>query len=138
MTAQPIMDRPPVRLTLAALWTSTMFCYVYGDYFGLYVPGTVSAMDRGLMRPLGHATPTLLVTVALMMAAPALMISLCLLLPRPGCRWANIGFGLFYTLIMAATLDGSPPFYLALALIEMGLTLSVALVAARWPKSGMP
>jgi hypothetical protein len=28
-----------VRLKLSSLWAALMFCYLYGDYFGLYVPG---------------------------------------------------------------------------------------------------
>ncbi len=27
-----------VKIMLSALWTSVMFCYIYGDYFELYVP----------------------------------------------------------------------------------------------------
>lgn len=30
-----------VKTKLSALWASVMFCYVYGDYFGLY--GTASS-----------------------------------------------------------------------------------------------
>jgi hypothetical protein len=28
-----------VKMKIAALWVSLMFCYVYGDYFELYEPG---------------------------------------------------------------------------------------------------
>ncbi len=28
-----------VKIKLAALWASVMFCYIYADYFGLYEPG---------------------------------------------------------------------------------------------------
>lgn len=34
----------PVRLKLWALWTALMFCYVYGDYSGLYPPGQLKGM----------------------------------------------------------------------------------------------
>ena len=27
-----------VKIKLAVLWTSVMFCYIYEDYFELYVP----------------------------------------------------------------------------------------------------
>lgn len=36
--------RAPTKVKLAALWASTMFCYIYCDYFGLYVAGTVNEM----------------------------------------------------------------------------------------------
>jgi hypothetical protein len=28
-----------VKIKISALWASVMFCYIYGDYFGLYKPG---------------------------------------------------------------------------------------------------
>jgi hypothetical protein len=37
----------PIRLKLSALWAALMFCYVYGDYFGLYRPGQLQGMLRG-------------------------------------------------------------------------------------------
>ena len=36
-----------VRIKLAALWTSVMFCYIYGDYFELYVPKKVEGLLNG-------------------------------------------------------------------------------------------
>ena len=39
--------RIPVRLRLSALWSSLMFCYLYGDYFGLYKPGKLQGMIEG-------------------------------------------------------------------------------------------
>ncbi len=125
--------RPPTKVKLATLWASTMFCYIYGDYFGLYVAGTLADMNGGRMGPLGHATPGVLTATSLMMAVPSLMVALSLLLPARICRWACILLGLFYTAIMAASLAGSEPFYKVLAAIEMALTLAITLVAVRWP-----
>jgi hypothetical protein len=36
-----------VRIKLSALWTSVMFCYIYGDYFELYVPKKVEGLLNG-------------------------------------------------------------------------------------------
>ena len=126
--------RAPAKVKLAALWASTMFCYIYGDYFGLYVAGTLADMNHGIMGPLGRATPAVLTSVSLMMAVPSLMVALSLLLPARICRWACIVLGLFYTAIMAVSLPSSEPFYKVLAAIEMVLTLAITLVAARWPR----
>ena len=41
---RPVDAPVPVRLKLAALWTSAMFCYLYADYFGLFIPGTLEGM----------------------------------------------------------------------------------------------
>lgn len=126
--------RAPAKLKLAALWASTMFCYIYGDYFGLYVAGTLADMNHGSMGPLGQATSDVLTGVSLMMAIPSLMVALSLLLPASICRWACIVLGLFYTAIMAVSLPGSELFYKVLAAIEMTLTLAITVIAIRWPR----
>lgn len=125
--------RAPAKVKLSALWASTMFCYIYGDYFGLYVVGTLADMNHGNMGPLGHATPGVLTGVSLMMAVPSLMVALSLLLPARVCRWACIVLGVFHTAIMAISLPDSEPFYKALAMIEMALTMTITVIAIRWP-----
>lgn len=126
--------RAPTKVKLAALWASTMFCYVYGDYFGLYVTGTLADMNKGNMGPLGHATAAVLTGTSLMMAVPSLMVALSLLLPARLCRWTCIVLGLLYTAIMAVSVPGSEPFYKVFAAIEMVLTLAITVVAVRWPR----
>ncbi len=129
------LDARPTRRTLiAAAWTATMFCYVYGDYFGLYVPGALAAMARGAIGPLGHATDAVLVGVALMMAVPSVMIFLTLWLPLVACRALSILLGALYTAIIGPTLPGSPPFYVGLGAVEMALTLTIVALAWRWPR----
>lgn len=125
--------RPPTKVKLAALWASTMFCYAYGDYFGLYVPGTLADMSRGNMGPLGQASSGVLIGVSLMMAVPSLMVALSLLLPAAVSRWASVILGTAYTGIMAVSLPGSEPFYKTLGVIEITLTMAIAIVALRWP-----
>ncbi|MEM1328087.1 MAG: hypothetical protein AAGI23_19170 [Bacteroidota bacterium] len=39
--------RPHIKFKLAALWTTTTFCYLYGDYFELYTPGKVDSLLSG-------------------------------------------------------------------------------------------
>ncbi|MCW3837417.1 DUF6326 family protein [Sphingomonas canadensis] len=127
--------RPPAKLALSALWASLMLCYVYGDYFGLYMPGKVMAMNAGRMGPLGLATDQVLVAVSLMMAIPALMIAGALLIPAAVGRWLNLVLGLAYTAIMAMTMaGGAPPFYLTLGGIEIAITLAIVWRAVFWPR----
>lgn len=133
--AAPLTDyKAPAKLKLSALWASTMFCYVYGDFFGLFRPGRVMAMNAGNIGPLGEATPGVLIGVSLMMAIPALMVFLSLALPPFLCRWLNIALGLAYSAIMLLTMQGAQPFYLVLGGIEVALTLGVVWVAATWPR----
>ena len=126
--------KPPTRLKLAALWTATMFLYAYGDYFGLYVAGTLADMNRGIMGPLGPTTPGMLVLLSIMMAIPSVMVFLSLIIPPASCRWINVVFGIAYTGIMAISLPGSALFYTVLAIMEMALTMTIAVMAWRWPK----
>ena len=130
--------RAPTKVRLAALWASTMFCYVYEDYFVLYGAGTLADMNKGIMGPLGPATPGILIAVSMMMALPSLMIILTLVFAPRVCRWVNIVLGLAYTGIMAISIPGSQPFYVALGIIEMTLTMAIALVAFRWPRIADP
>jgi hypothetical protein len=127
--------RAPTKVKLAALWASTMFCYAYGDYFGLFITGTLADMNRGVMGPLGVATSGVLIGVSLMMAVPSLMVVLSLMLPAPICRWASVILGIAYTGIMAVSLPGSEPFYKTLGTIEIALTLAIVIVAFRWPRA---
>lgn len=123
-----------VRFKLAALWTSLMFCYVYGDYFGLYQPGKLQGMLDGRMDPLGPATQAVLLGTSLMLAIPGLMVFLSLMLGPSVARWLNIAMGIAYTLIMAISMPGAWMFYLCLGAIEMLLTLAIVWHAWRWPR----
>jgi hypothetical protein len=75
-----------VKLKLSALWTSLMFCYVYGDYFGLYKPGKLQKMLNGDMGTLGAITQGVLLGTSVLMTIPSLMIALSLLLPASASR----------------------------------------------------
>jgi hypothetical protein len=136
MTAQFELEdfRPPTKVVLAALWTSLMFLYVYGDYFNMYTPGKIEEMSAGRIGPLGAASESVLLGVATMMAIPGLMIALSLLLPPVIGKWLNVLFGLAYTGILALTLPGAPLFYLAYGGIEIALTLLITWTALRWPR----
>ena len=73
----------PVKFKLSALWASVMFCYIYGDYFGLYQPGKLRGMLDGRMVPLGPTTQGVLLGTSIMMAIPSIMVFLSLALkPR--------------------------------------------------------
>lgn len=130
------LDDPKVnvKLKLAALWASLMFCYVYGDYFGLYVPGKLAGMLAGRMDPLGAVTQGVLLGTSAMMAVPALMVCLSLLLRPVPSRWANVALGLVYAAIMLMTMPGAWTFYLIFGVIEVALSLAIVWTAWRWPR----
>jgi len=127
----------PVRLKLAALWTSVMFCYLYADYFGLYVPGALKKMLDGIMVPLGPTTQNMLLGTSLMMAIPSVMIFLSVALKPVPNRWLNTVLGTLYSLIILLTM-WSWNFYIFFGVIEIALTGLVVWYAWNWPAALTP
>lgn len=124
----------PLKVKLAGLWTSVMFCYIYADYFGLYQPGSLKSMLEGKMEPLGQTTQLMLVGTSLMMAIPSVMIFLSLALKANVNRWLNIVCGVLYTIIIVLTAYGSWAFFILFGVIEVALTLLVVWYAWKWPR----
>ena len=134
-TARPLEDfKVPVKLKLAALWTSVMFCYIYGDFLGLYRPGDIKGIlaGEGLLGPTSQGS---LLAVAILIAVPAVMIFLSLALPPKVTRWLNILGGVLLTGIVLMTIPGSWAFYIFLSVIEVALQSLAVWYAWRWPRS---
>jgi hypothetical protein len=125
--------RVHVKFKLFALWTSVMFCYVYGDYFELYQPGKLQAMLAG-RTALGAVSQGSLLGMAAVVAIPSLMAFLSLVLPPQVNRWMNIILGAAYTAIMILAIVGSWHFYIFFGLIEITLTSLIVWYAWIWPK----
>lgn len=127
--------RVPVKLKLAALWTSLMFLYVYGDYFNMYSPGKLAKMAAGDVGPVNAADEPAMLALSMMMAIPALMIALSILLPPVIAKWLNVVLGIAYAAILAVTLPGAPMFYWGYGALEIPLSILIALLALNWPKT---
>lgn len=133
--SRTLADPPlPQRVKLSALWASLTFCYLYGDYFGLYKPGKLQHMLDGA-GPMGPASQGSLLFVALLLVVPGLMAFLSLALPARTARWSNIGLALFYAVFVALTLPGAWWFYLAYSGIEIALCGAIVRLAWRWPRA---
>lgn len=122
----------PNGIRLSLLWSSLMFLYIYNDYFSMYRPGVVEGMAAGQMGPIGEATDTVLVIVALILAVPALMIYLSTALAPSISRWLNISMGSVYTVIEVLTFFGSALFYQMVVILEILLTSLIVWHAIRW------
>jgi len=125
--------RVPVRIKLSALWASVMFCYVYGDFIGLYRPGKLQGLLEGRM-PMGPTSQGVLLGIAIVMAIPSLMVFLSLVLNPIVTRWANLILGVLYTAIMLVTMPGAWAFYQFLGVVEVALMVSIVWHAWRWPR----
>ncbi|HMV08259.1 MAG TPA: DUF6326 family protein [Cyclobacteriaceae bacterium] len=125
-----------IKFRLAALWTSLMFCYVYGDFFSLFVPGRIQRLMDGNSGA-GETTPIMLLAYAVLLATPSLMIFFSIALKARLNRLLNIIMGSFFTLVMilvtATSLGEWMLFYTFLGIVEIILTCIIVWQAVKWP-----
>ena len=123
----------PVKGKLAALWTAVMFCYVYGDYFELYVPHKVQGLVTGDNM---LDSPLKLFVASIVAVLPALMICGSVFLPARPNRVLNLVLGTGYTALMllvgSLSLSVWRAFYVFLALLESVLTVLIVWQAWHW------
>lgn len=118
---------------LSGLWTSVTLCYLYGDYFELYVPQKTQGLLNGenLLD-----SPLKLLTASLVLAIPALMVAGTLILRPAVSRGVNIFFGVCFTVIMlliaATSWTSWRMFYVFYALMESCLTMVIVYQAWNW------
>lgn len=133
-----MLDNPKVniKIKLAALWTSVVFCYVNGDYFELYIPEKVESLLSGKNV---LDSPLKLMIAAMALAIPSIMVALSALLKPKLNRFLNVLFGTVFTLIMILigfnSLTPWYGFYVVLAFLESILTISIVWHAWHWPKA---
>jgi hypothetical protein len=122
----------PVKMKLSALWAALMFLYIYADILSLFRPGQLEDMISGRMGPL-PVNQSSLFTASLLMMIPALMVFLSLALNPKVDRWANLIFGVLYTLVNISNLIGETwAFYIFFGLVEIGLTGLIIGYAWKW------
>lgn len=122
-----------VRLKLSALWAAIMFCYIYGDFWGLYTPGTLKDILAGI-GPIGSTSQETLVAVSVLVAIPAVLIFLSLVLPPQLSRWLNMIIAAALTIFIIITMPGAWAFYIFMSVVEIALQVLVVWYAWSWPK----
>ena len=132
-----MLDNPKtnIKIKLAALWTSVVFCYLYGDYFELYTPQKVDSLITGNNV---LDSPTKLLIASVILAIPSLMVALSILLNPKINRFLNILFGVVFTCMMILIgINSLTPwygFYVFLAFLESIITFTIVWYAWKWPK----
>lgn len=127
--------RVNVKIILAGLWTSLTLCYLYGDYFELYTPGKAQGLVDGhhLLN-----TPLNLLTAAIVLAIPAVMVFLSLILKPVINRILNIVVGIFFTVVMLfigiSSFSEWYLFYAFLAAVECIITILIVAYAWKWKR----
>ena len=126
-----------VKFKISALWTTVMFCYIYGDFFILFVPGHIQDLMDG-NSGVGTTTPLKLLMFAILMTIPSVMVFLSLVLKPKANRVINISMGVFFSAIMvliaATSIDEWLIFSIFLSVVEITITSLIVWYAWRWPK----
>ena len=124
-----------VRSKLSFLWTSVMFCFLYGDYFELYVPKKIQGLMSGVNM---LNSPTKLFIASVVLSIPAIMIAITALINSNVVKWLNIFFGFMFALMMILILINSISiwyaFYVFFAILEVIIALTIVWQAWSWPK----
>lgn len=124
-----------VKLKLAGLWTSSMFLYIYVDYFHLYMPGSLEDMLAGKVFVFDVSQVFLLATMV-SMSIPALMIFLSIALPANVNRWTNIVVATIFIPYTLFNLAGEAWIHMIVAaVVEVVLLLMVVGYAWKWPRT---
>lgn len=124
-----------VKIKLSMMWASVTLIYLYGDYFELYVPNKTQGLVSGenLLD-----SPTNLFLAAILLAIPAIMVILSILLKPSINRVLNIAFGLFFTALMLLIAYTSVlpwrAFYVFYAILESIITTLIVWYAFKWTK----
>lgn len=124
-----------VRIKLSSLWTSVTLCYLYGDYFELYVPQKAEGLVNGdnLLD-----SPTKLFLASVMLSIPAIMVFLSISLKSNIVRLLNMVLSSFFTLLMLfiaiTSIEPWRAFYIFLAITESLFTGTIFWYAFKWPK----
>jgi hypothetical protein len=123
-----------IKVKLAALWTSVTLCYLYGDYFELYVPQKAASLLSGnnLLN-----SPKKLLFAAILLAIPATMVFLSILLKPKFNRILNMITGAFFSIIMIligiSSFEAWKAFYVFYAFLESVITIIIIWTAFKWP-----
>ena len=134
-------QRIPVRVKLAAAWTSFMFLYIYVDYLALYKPGLVDDILAGIVHEFDIG-PTFLGIALTLVAIPILMILLSTTLPARVNRTINLVVATLYIPVSIYNAVGEPWTYsyfygLSIAL-EVLLLAFILRSAWTWPRTASP
>ena len=134
-TTTTLEDQPiPVRVKLAAAWTSFMFLYAYVDILNFYTPGVVADILDGRVFEF-DLSQTFSTSALTLVSIPNLMIVLSMTLPARANRVANLLVASLYVPVTAFNAAGeSWLFFYGLGIVlELGLLALIVRYAWTWP-----
>jgi hypothetical protein len=130
-------QRIPVRVKLAAAWTSFMFLYIYVDYLALYKPGFVDDILAGIVHEFDTG-PTFVAIGLTLIAIPSLMILLSTTLPARVNRTINLVVATLYIPVSMYNAAGESWTYFYFYGLSIGLEVLLLAFILRsawtWPR----
>jgi hypothetical protein len=125
-----------VKIILSALWITIMFLLVYADLKAIYQTGTVDAIIKGEIIGI-KIDQFFLLSSAILMSIPSIMIILSLILKPKLNRVLNILCALLFIFVNIGTYFAPGKvwhFYIYFTFIEFLILLSIIRFAWKWPK----
>jgi len=126
-----------VKIKLSALWVTLMFFYIYADILTFYQPGNIEKLIAGEIGGM-QINQAFLLTSAILMAIPSVMVFLSLTLKAKANRWTNIILGIFHAGLLLTTnalVAGEIwGFHMLQASVEAVLIALIVWYAWKWPK----
>ena len=135
--ASALHDPPvPVKVKLAAAWTSMMFFYIYVDHLHLYKPGAVEEILAGRVFEF-EANQAFATTSLALVGIPAVMVVLSAALPARVNRPLNLAIGALYVPVSVFNLSGGEwlAFYGLGVGVEVLVLAFVLRTAWMWPRT---
>lgn len=133
-------DQPiPVRVKLAAAWTSFMFLYVYVDILNFFTPGVIQDLLDGRVFEF-DLSQTFSTSALALVSIPILMIVLSTVLPARASRLTNLIVAALYVPVTAFNVVGeSWVFFYGLGIVlELTLLAFILRSAWKWPRASAP
>lgn len=117
----------------STLWVFVTLNYLYCDLIGLMDARLLKQYLTGEVEGFVISEPFLF-WAGVLMEIPILMVLLSRTLPKTANAWTNIIAGSIKTVVMILTLclGNTTMYYLFFAVIEIGTTLFIVLIAAKW------
>ena len=123
-----------VKIKLSALWAALMFIYLYVDFFGLFVPGSIEEILEGKVWEF-DITQTWAMGALILMTIPSLMVFLSLVMPPKINRRTNIILAAFYIVVAIANPIGETWVFIAFgSAVEIVILSLIIRYAWNWPK----
>jgi hypothetical protein len=126
-----------VRIKISALWTSTLFVFVYVDLFSLYRPDVRADLEAGEVGGFSVNRSFLLGTTAYVVIASLMVFCALVLRPRFN-RIANVALGVVYALTIIGGAIGEWSYYVFGSAVEVALLAAIVYYAWTWPKVTPP